>query len=304
MKKLFNRVKKENGQVVLMTAMLLVVLMGFTAFAIDLGMVEIEKAKLQNAADAAALAGANELPNAFYAVTAAKDYAQKNGVEQVNTTATAPYESDLTLIEVVCTGNVKYVFAPILGFTDIDVSARAVAHKLQWEGEAMPFINLDDDYLANPDIESWEKTSSGTFESIDGYEIINPNDPDRLYFQIDYVNGVEIKRGTVATIKQEVGYVYEQHKPDKPVYVLSLNSDVIRSGVVKLVDGSIRSLSGLYNNDIIDPSQLVLMECIFNEYDSQGKTLYLTCQRVYDIANNESPADYVSPDGYAAKLVE
>ena len=47
-----------------MVALLLGVLLGFAALVVDVGMMYTEKAKLQNAADAAALAGAQNLPNA------------------------------------------------------------------------------------------------------------------------------------------------------------------------------------------------------------------------------------------------
>ena len=44
---------------------------------------------------------------------------------------------------------------------------------------------------------------------------------------MDFEDGITITKGTVATIKQEVGYIYEQKKP---VYIFSLSSDVIKSG--------------------------------------------------------------------------
>lgn len=307
-------VKDTDGQVLVLFALVMLVLMGFAALATDVGMAYNQKTNLQSAADAAALAGAMKLPNTGDAMSVAVSYAGKNGLKATENgvkkdgdtvTATVPYNGNSDTIEVVCTRTVKYSFASALGFTEKDVSARAVAQKQsQWAGEALPFINLDDDYQTDPEIVAWEKVTPGDFESIDNYEIINPGDPDKLYFMVDYLNGVELKKGTVATIKQEVGYVYDQHKPDKPVYVLSLSRDVINSGSVKLKDGTMRSLSKLKNNDVVDPSQLVLLECIFHDYDYQGKTLFLTCLDVYDIAQNEFPPDYVSPNGGTSKLLE
>lgn len=305
MKNLLYFFKNEDGQAMVLFALLIVVLTGFASFVIDLGMVQLTKTDLQNAADAAALASAQDLPDGSMAISTAKIYAELNGVEISNATVTTPYEGDSTKIEVVCRKNVPYSFARVLGFTDRDVSARAVAKKVsQWAGEALPFINLDDDYQEDPEIVAWEKVSPGDFESIDNYEVVNSEDPDTLYFKVDYMNGIELKKGTVATIKQEVGDVYYQHIPDKPVYIVSLNRDVINSGNVKLKDGTMRSLSKLKNNDVIDLSQLVLLECIFHDYDYSGKTLYLTCEEVYDIAHNEFPPDYVSPDGGTYKLLE
>lgn len=295
-------------------ALAMTVLVGISAFAIDFGRAYLEKQKLQTTADATALAAARDLSVPSTAEGTAITYAgmngmkaTANGVEESGDTVTVitPYNGDATEIEVVCKRKVSYTFARVLGFKETEVSARAVAQKKsQWAGEALPFINLDDDYTKNPEIVAWEKVSPGDFESINNYEIINPSNPDKIYFTIDYLNGVELKKGTVATIKQEVGFVYDQHKPDKPTYVLSLSSDVIKSGMVKLKDGSYQSLSKLKNKDVVDPSQLVLLKCIFHDYDYQGKTLYLKVLDVYDIAKNEFPPDYVTPGSSSIKLVE
>jgi len=53
----------ERGATVVMVAVLMVVLLGFAAFAIDIGHIVLAKNQLQNAADAGALAGALELYN-------------------------------------------------------------------------------------------------------------------------------------------------------------------------------------------------------------------------------------------------
>lgn len=298
-------IKKEEGQSLVAFALLFVILMGSAALVVDVGFIEVQKSHAQNIADAAALSGAMDLPSYSIAINSAKTVAEANGADADKTIVKTPYKGDSTSIEVICSQTFHYTFARILGFDKVEVMSRAVAQRVsEWSGEALPFINLDDDYQVDQEIIAWEKTGPGDFESIDNYTIVNPKDPDKLYFEVDYLNGVEIKKGTVATIKQEVGYVYNQHKPDQTVYVLSLNRNVINSGKVLLTDGSTRSLSKLKNNDIIDPSQLVLLECIFHDYDYKGKTLFLTAKKVYDIANNEFPADYEGPNGGSSKLIE
>ncbi|KAF0091993.1 MAG: hypothetical protein FD141_177 [Fusobacteria bacterium] len=297
--------KREDGQSLVAFALLFVILMGSGALVIDVGFIEVKKSYVQNVTDAAALAGAMDLPNYSIAINNAKKIAEANGVEVIKTTVKTPYKGDSTSIEVVCSQTLNYTFARVLGFDKVEVYSRAVAKKVSnWSGEALPFINLDDDYSADPEIVAWEKTGPGDFESIDNYSIINPKDPDKLYFEVDYMNGIELKKGTVATVKQEVGYVYNQHKPDDTVYILSLNKNVINSGKVLLKDGSTRSLSKLKNGDIVHPNQLVLLECIFHDYDYQGTTLFLTTKKVYNIANNEFPPDYVGPNGGSSKLIE
>jgi hypothetical protein len=57
-------------------------------------------------------------------------YAGLNGVQASNTTPTTPYDGSSLKIEVVCTGTVPFYFARVLGFTETEVSARAVALKL------------------------------------------------------------------------------------------------------------------------------------------------------------------------------
>lgn len=294
-----------------LAALVITVLLGFAAFAVDIGYVTVQKTDLQNAADAAALAGVVEMPSNANAVSVAVSFAKANGMGvDANNVAKGTDKVVVTplsgnRLQVVCTRNVDYFFAGVLGLESTTVTAKAVAEKYaQWAGEALPFINLDDDYGTNPEIVAWEKVSPGDFESINNYEIVNAGNPNTLYFKIDYMNGVVLKKGTVATIKQEVGYVYDQHKPDGHVYLISLNRNVINSGKVKLKNGTTKSLGNLKNGDVVDPSQLVLLECIFHDYDYKGKTLFLTKLKVYDIANGEFPPDYVGADGGTTKLVE
>ena len=124
----------QRGSAAILFVLCLPVLLGFAALAMDVGMLHLTKVEMQNAADAAALAGAQDLPNASNAISSSKDFAELNGAEKSNTTATTPYDGDSTKVEVVCTKNVEYSFARVLGFTDADVSARAVAQKISLFG--------------------------------------------------------------------------------------------------------------------------------------------------------------------------
>ena len=295
--------KEEDGQALVLVALMMVVLIGFAAIAVDIGMVTWQKSNLQNAADAAALAGAMDLPNKTSAEDSALDLAGKNGIKATKIgikkegdtiQITTPYKGNSEVIEVICTRNVQYSFARILGLTDTDVTARAVAKKNPvWAGEALPFINLDDDYLSNPKIEAWEKTGPGDFESLwsgnnppSEFHMFNlgkNDDHSQGYFTVDYEDGITIKKGTVADIKQEVGYVYEQNKP---VYIFSLSSDVIKSGKY--------GKKTLDNKDVIPLSDLVLLQVTFDSYDFSGKTLFLTKTNVFDINNGEFPTDYLN----------
>jgi hypothetical protein len=121
--------KYEKGQVLVLVAILMVGLLGMAALIVDFGATALERRELQNAADAAALAGASMLPNCSKAVYTAIDYAVKNGVPQENVSCNPTNINIQDRIEVVVTSNVVYTFAQVLGFMDVDVNARAVAQK-------------------------------------------------------------------------------------------------------------------------------------------------------------------------------
>lgn len=285
--------KKESGQAMIIAALGMVVVLGFAALVIDIGAVSVERRNLQNIADSAALGGAADLPNASTADTTAVSIANASSVQSQTVT---PFEGDKTRIKVTVKANVTYTFARILGFTSTEVSASAVAQKNpKWSGEALPFLNLDDDYKTSNKIVAWEKTGPGDFESLwkDEYEPYNlgkNDDHSKGYFTVDYQNGIEITKGTVATIKQEVGYIYEQHKP---LYIFSLSSDAIK----KYTDVKLK------NNDVIPLSDLVLLQVTFDSYDYSGKTLFLTVTGVYDINNGVFPTDYLNDSSQGTPIL-
>jgi Flp pilus assembly protein TadG len=68
----------EDGAIAAMTAVSLVVILGFGAFAIDMSYAYSERNLLQVTADAAALAAAPELPNKSKAREMALEYVQDN----------------------------------------------------------------------------------------------------------------------------------------------------------------------------------------------------------------------------------
>ena len=71
--------EKERGQVLVLFALMLVVLIGFVSLAIDVALFMHEQQNLQNVVDSSALAAAQELPdNGPSAVTIAQQYADAN----------------------------------------------------------------------------------------------------------------------------------------------------------------------------------------------------------------------------------
>jgi Flp pilus assembly protein TadG len=123
----FKKLKNESGQAMVIFAVSMVVLLGFVALAVDTGSVALTKSKMQNATDAAALAAAQDLPDATAAQLTAEQYAELNGVDGVDITLQTPYQGDPTKALITCTQTVNYTFAKVLGKNSKTITTKAVA---------------------------------------------------------------------------------------------------------------------------------------------------------------------------------
>jgi Flp pilus assembly protein TadG len=114
--------QQEFGQGLVLGALAMVVILGFTAMAIDLGIFLHERRDLQNAADAAALAGAAELPESpAEAEAKVHEWAAKNGIDIAGgeldlVEVTTTYVTNDT-VRVRVTREVPFVFGRVLGLT-------------------------------------------------------------------------------------------------------------------------------------------------------------------------------------------
>ncbi len=72
---------QQRGQVLVMAILALVVVCGFVSLTIDIGIFLHGRRSVQNAVDAAALAGAQDLPNSTSAESIARAYANQNDLE-------------------------------------------------------------------------------------------------------------------------------------------------------------------------------------------------------------------------------
>jgi Flp pilus assembly protein TadG len=131
------RARKECGQVVVFLALALVVLLGVSALVLDVGYAYYVQRSLQASADAAALAGAAELPDPAAAEAVAREYGgtgknQRSNVPGVTTTVRAkcvplaPCQPVNALV-VTETAQVPTKFARLLGIDHFDVTVRATA---------------------------------------------------------------------------------------------------------------------------------------------------------------------------------
>jgi Flp pilus assembly protein TadG len=153
----------ESGVTIIIVALLLPILLGFAALALDIGYMMVTRNELQNAADAAALSGAGHFwhnntsgaPNWSAAQTAASTAAPPNksgGTTVVDyeiqagywnlahsppglqPTSITPGAKDVSAVQVTVRratgkngGPVHTFFAPIIGINTVDVSATATA---------------------------------------------------------------------------------------------------------------------------------------------------------------------------------
>jgi len=118
----------ERGAVAVVVALFMLIFVALLAFVVDFGVVYATKAKLQNAADAAALAGAQDIAcggGAGTSATTAVTYAQSNGVP-VGGTIVSPGSNS---ISVLTRERVNMVFGQVIRPSQpyIDVEARATA---------------------------------------------------------------------------------------------------------------------------------------------------------------------------------
>jgi hypothetical protein len=136
------RARGERGQILAVIVLALVALLGIAAFAIDVGYAYYAKRQLQSATDAAALAGAQDLPTAATAINTATAYAAANvpanlsGLSftyQTKCTATAVIATGCdaavnpNALVVSGTGATNTWFARIFGIDHFNVSAHANA---------------------------------------------------------------------------------------------------------------------------------------------------------------------------------
>lgn len=293
MKKMKKLIKEESGQVLVFMALLLASLGGFVALVVDVGYMYVQKSQLQSAADAAALAGAITMGSATgqAGVNATViSYLDKNltGAYQYSSENDLVIDTTNRTVKVALRQVAPKFFAGILSSSTNDVYADATAtYEKIWDGEALPFINLDDNYSnENLQIQLWEKLGNGDFESLwkEDYEVVNSGSPN-VYFDVDYADGLQITKGVVAEgpekIKSNVELIMANNSE---AYILSLSNDVIAS----------KKYADVENKLVIDFNDLVLLKVEIVSFEPNGSqpALVLNVKDVYDIAAGDYPVDY------------
>jgi hypothetical protein len=143
MKKLLKIGKIEGGQILVLVALMMVTLLGIAALIVDVGAMSLTKSELQNSADAAALAGAQNLPDdSTQAISDAILYANPPYNGKSGDIVTPLVAADNKSITVQINRTSPLFFGKILGASSNSVSASAsasvgVAASVPW---IVPFV--------------------------------------------------------------------------------------------------------------------------------------------------------------------
>ena len=116
-------VRNNKGSVVTILAISMVVLLGFASFAIDVGTWYYNRVQLSNAVDAAALAGARDLPQTVTAEGTARAYAAISPPGQVGDVITVDAQTDHIIVD--ATRVAPSYFAKVLGINSATITAHA-----------------------------------------------------------------------------------------------------------------------------------------------------------------------------------
>jgi hypothetical protein len=148
--------RNERGQVIVLTVTALTVLLGMAALVLDVGSWYRTKRQLQATADAAALAGAQRLPDSpGGASNLALDYANKNGGNVAGGDVTIlSTNSGNDTIAVAAKKQEPGIFSRVFGLNIVDVGARAkaiVGVPNQAKYVAPMVVSCDHDLIKNCD---------------------------------------------------------------------------------------------------------------------------------------------------------
>lgn len=230
--------RDDSGQALALVALSMSVLLGFAALALDIGGLIYQKARMQKAADAAALAAVMELPYGatdadlalFTAsgrtlletiVSVGEDYAEANGCPAE--TFNVSVSPDLTRSQVAVTIEKERInfFAGIFQEGPTEVRTTAVAQKWkQWEGVKgqLPFMNISRDYVPDDDFEFRDKEDENS--SVRDWIALNKYSKD--LGDLDLEQGLKVAPGGKNGWLSEVDYL-----GPGIYYIFTLNTELL-----------------------------------------------------------------------------
>jgi len=151
-----SRKGKESGQTLVLVAVLLVGLIAVLALALDGGNIYLQRRRMQNAADAGAIAAARVL-----ALNGTEDEARAAAQEytvQRNQADSCEITIDASGITVVAYKNAQMVFAPVVGVDQVTATARAAAtfEPVSGAKEVAPIAIRNFDYEFGAEYTIWD----------------------------------------------------------------------------------------------------------------------------------------------------
>ena len=220
------RRSQRKGSVIVLVALLLTVVVGLGAFAIDVGYIEYSRSQLQAGADAAALACADDLPSdqATLDQIAAK-YASLNvpWTSDLQVTveggtwnsATATFTvTDLSAASAVrvsaMRSNTGLYFASMLGVSEVDISASAVATKPSYIGSRF----LIDDEMIDKDVAAIEDLANSLGRDVEELVTARGFNQGKQYGGSNWTwtdNFLDLPAGAVLTLPTGQGTDYDNN---------------------------------------------------------------------------------------------
>lgn len=195
-RKRVERRKRRSGAVTVVVALSSVALLGFAALATDYGLMVAKRNHLQRACDAAALAGAADLPVTATAQYQAQMAARSNKVYS----PTITYPNGLKQIGVEASETMNFFFARAIGIQSGRVATRAVAERVPLKGipGVVPLAITVNDYTTHKESGSfWEVLIDNNRQdfvdgTITGLDLRNDNSGKAVDgFQEDLRNGTD-----------------------------------------------------------------------------------------------------------------
>ncbi|HUS69438.1 MAG TPA: vWA domain-containing protein [Anaerolineae bacterium] len=192
----------QRGQSLIIVAFLIIALLAVVGLAVDLGLMYVEKVRLGRAVDAAALAGAQELPDEGAAYDRMVEYLNLNGYDEnaegFDLGWAFPDEFDCTNppcahyhLVVSGTQSVNLTFLRVLRFETVDVSADAIGENANRLDVAIVLDvsgSMDDDTCRPPELSElshgcspwWGSSTDIFYEDFSTYTVGDGPDADRL----------------------------------------------------------------------------------------------------------------------------
>ena len=317
---MFKYIRNESGQSMVLVALMLIVLLGFGALAVDVGAMTFQRSKLQNAADAAALAGALAAGNSSnddIVKGKAENYAVLNFKDDDTTTITPVINRANKTVEVTIEQDIPKYLSGVISKDTSRMNVKAVAkYNVRWGGLALPLVNTGYVYT--------DKEEDGEYTDIILRINTTPGDKSQIFdfdtvidefglkrYYVDYGDGVEVDQGNGNTfsnidntsLKTAVNEILKGVEVGDKFYLLTVRDDLIEgfyNGIPVSVTnkgekkGRTSDNGGFHQHDIIDPEALVLIEVeyIWHKTANDTEIKMKFTGNEYDVMNGELPPEY------------